>query len=115
MIDWTKPIQHVDGRPARLVCSDCDNIYSHIVLVRFHDGEAAYYCKSDGSANICQLIVNVPEPPKVHELWLNVYRYADETVAYTHSSRQIADAIIEQPENRIARIKVTFTEGQFDE
>lgn len=112
--DITKPVQTVDGRPARIICTDRKGNDAPIVaLVR--DGKVEcthYYCApridrylitvyGDEKANL----VNVPEEVTGY---VNIYPDGP-----PYSSRAEADSVAGS--NRIACVKVTFREGQFDE
>ncbi|MCP5364808.1 MAG: hypothetical protein H6905_06245 [Hyphomicrobiales bacterium] len=83
-IDFSKPLQTADGRPARLLCNDLkDERYSLVVAVEESEklGETAFTYTSDGRRRLGYpedenwALQNVPETMTVY---LNIYRYSDQ-------------------------------------
>lgn len=123
-VDWMKPVQTRDGYPIRVFCFDRvapSDGGGPIVGMVTKDGYG--YVRSwfvDGRQipcrETCEDAINVPVK---HEGYLNVYRHNNGsgepafTVGSESLTRKGADAIASP--SRIACVKVTFMEGQFDE
>lgn len=112
-VDWTKPIETVDGHSARVLATDLDSSFPVAVAVRNggNDHETVLLLHSDGSYTKGKppTIRNVPPDPIVR--YLNVYR--DGSInCVGHKSR--ADADDYKGQGRIACVRVEFKEGQFD-
>lgn len=111
--DPTKPVQTRDGRSARIICTDKKGEAPIVALVSAISGDSeitysffldgSFYC-DDGTYPLD--LVNTPEEKT---LWLNVYH--DGVV--NHLTKEVAERCAGQ--NRIACIKVTYKEGQFDD
>jgi hypothetical protein len=75
MVDWTKPIQTKDGRKARVICTDVNNVDYPIVCIIKVDGiEYPFPFTNNGNFHIGinglnNDIINVPEKRTV-EGWL---------------------------------------------
>ena len=114
MIDWTKPIRTKDGRPARLLGTIKDRRYPKCVaLLMIDDTEIvkifteAGNLYSSGEPSVSDL-KNVPVK---HVAYLNIY--ADGVAS--HLNRAVADAYAWPGLQRIACIRVEYTEGQYDD
>ena len=110
MLDLTKPVQTRDGRPVRILCTDGPEPYP---IVGYIDGntQPSSWQKS-GKYNQVRFatptdLVNVPTQGVV---WVNVYRDGGST---SWNTRIKADAATS--DDRIARVRVEYTDGQFDE
>ena len=116
-IDWSRPIETVDGKPCRVVCTDYKAKNPVIVLATHApnfrgDTESAYDVTEDGfKSNGQPFVRNVPEKFE-RTVWVNVHRDS----AYGYPSRISADGSGTSL-GRIACIKTTITGhvGQFDE
>ncbi len=111
-IDWTKPIQTKNGKPARYKGTRKSPKMIHCVL--YEDGDAEYFiyvnhvgmCYENGYPSRLD-IINVPAPKRSGTVWVNVYEGG---VCEVHNSRNIADS--EAGKNRLACVEVPWTEGQ---
>lgn len=112
-IDWTKPIETVDGHSVRVLATDLDSSFPVAVAVRNGgDGrETVLLLHSDGSyaKGKPPIIRNVPPAPIVR--YFNVCENNYFSVGY--NSRDEADE--DAGSGRIACVRVEFREGQFDE
>lgn len=111
-VDWSRPIQTRDGRPARLLGElnvKQGNPYKKVVAVISEYGthERAIICRSDGVAQ--RKGPRITNVPRKHVRWVNMYDYRD-GISGLYSSREAADrgAI----ESRIACIRIEFEEGE---
>ena len=115
-VDWTKPIQTRDGRPARVLCLDLrkgagdfaavavtDTDHTEFIWTRPLTGKAG-----DGESGID--IINVPEKRTVY---INFYEGGCPEVCRSRAAADV-EASKYSRLNRIACIKVEYTEGQFD-
>ena len=111
-LDLTKPVQTRDGRKVRLLCTDGPGEYPVIGIIEGRDdvcrwplnGRVAPY--GDLSVDL----INTPAAPRTFERWFNVYRSGDDD---GYNTRQEADGHVLT--GRIARKRVVFTEGEWDE
>ena len=112
-IDWTKPIETVDGQPARVLATDLAYHRPVVVAVaaKGADHEAVWLLTSEGSYDTDRplMVRNVPPAPVVR--YFNVYEH--DFVSAGHDSRAEADE--GAGPGRIACIRVELKEGQFDE
>ncbi|MDE2105110.1 MAG: hypothetical protein KGL39_48170 [Patescibacteria group bacterium] len=116
-LDLTKPMQTRDGRKARLLASDLKSQFQLVFVITDKDGNehvGERYADGRYSSGYDRPhdIINVPEPPKVHVEYRNCYQRGVLNY-YGYPSRVEADK--EAGPNRIACIRITWTEGQFDE
>ena len=114
-IDWTKPIRTVEGhRPARVICTDYRGGQGPIVIAFevLCQGEALTSVALDGSLCGRPYVENIPEVPIERELWVNVAAHG---FTETAGSKEHADALALSYSGRIARVRVRYHEGQFDE
>lgn len=71
MIDWTKPVEDEDGRPVRVLCTDCKGIYPVVLAIRgLNDGEIVERRPLSGLGN--PAIRNVIPKPVKREGWVNI-------------------------------------------
>ena len=116
MIDWDKPIEFrscLNGNwvPARLLGTldgrvGMDN---EVVVAYPSSSDAREYIASVGKQS--ELVRNVPEPKNTGEVWLNIY-------PGTSASHNTKDGAIRGSGNGftlLARKRVTWAEGEFDE
>ncbi len=110
--DPAKPVQTRDGRPARIVCTDTKSGNPILALVTLKDGQEVpmqfstngqTYKREEGAFDL----INIPETRTLY-----VHAYHDNAVG-VFQTREHAD--YRAVPGRIARVKVTYTEGQFDE
>ena len=110
MLDFNKPVQTRDGRKVRVLCTDGRG--DHPVVGYAACQNYLYSWRLSGhryntdETTITDLI-NVPETRVV---WVNVHP-VDKTTF--HATQEIADSWAEP--DRLARIRVPYTVGQFDE
>ena len=127
-LDLTKPVQTRDGRKVRVLCTDGPG---DLPVVGFIEGNVTttqwpvggeYY---GGELRDFDLI-NTPAIPRTFERWFNVYVSEDTpTVIHTlpRMNRKDSDAMsilaaehgTDSNFRRIARKRVVFTEGEWDE
>lgn len=128
-LDLTKPVQTRDGRKVRLLCTDGPKGRPVVGLVGDEDfpiswlSDGAYYV---GALESIYDLINTPATPRTFERWFNVYASEDTpTVILTlpRMNRKDADAMsilaaehgTDSNFRRIARKRVVFTEGEWDE
>lgn len=110
MIDWTKPVQTVDGRQVNIWTTDakCYGCYTVVGEVKTSDGWSRVSWTVNGKFNAIHHsaydLINIPQR---HTYWLNVYKNAPSRI---HESRDAADAAAW--EHRIACIKIEYEEGE---
>jgi hypothetical protein len=111
MVDWTKPIQTVGGRPARVLATDVVGAISHdvVLLVTVNHEEIIKRCRLDGTTVNGDYIINVPEK---RVIFVNMYPGSCAISHACHPSRGRAEE--SATENCIARVRVEYEEGQFD-
>jgi len=108
--DPTKPVQTRDDRQARIICADRKSErYPIVALVTDEEGcETTYYYTKDGSYLMHQIryldLINIP---KKKEGFLNIYRCGSVAL---HADKYLADK--RSLYDRIACIKITYTEGE---
>lgn len=113
MIDFTKPLRTRDGRKVRILCTDRKGWTPIVGLIIDDSGETIETWSSDGafkrdgSKNNPLDLVNSNDGT----FWVNVY--SGGVSGSTHTTREAADSWA--AEGRLARIKVLWREGQFDE
>ena len=107
-LDLTKLVMTRDGRKVELITTSGREPYSIIGYV--DDGVVEW--KNDGrrlSSHETRMdLVNVPEPKRVVDFWVNVYPYNYTNVA-THSTKE--DATHWADDTRIDCIHIRWTEG----
>lgn len=111
-IDWDKPLQTKNGRPARLLgtlAGTAPYDYRHAVAVTNRAGnrESILMYTDDGlhpDDNNC--LVNVPQK---RVKWVNCYPFGD-LGDCVHESREAADRNAHR--SRIACIRIEFEEGE---
>jgi len=124
-LNLEKPVQTRDGRKARIICTDAKftaSTYGQpiVALITTEEGPevAEHYCKDglhrDDSNDHHPLdLLNIPEEK---ELWAVVYE-----MDRSHINRSLdiyfdkSSATVMNQDNVVARIKVTYKEGQFDD
>lgn len=131
MLDLKKPLQTRDGREVKIfIMDDAPNGMGIVGIISGKINTCAegswfmsYWTKegiptnesflpfSDSSKDYASLI-NVPEKPKKHKVWVNIYpisTYIYRTV-YCYPSRESADK--NHDVDRIACVEVEFEEGE---
>lgn len=111
-IDWTKPIETMDGCPARVIATDIkgDCRFALAVTKESLPWEIVIQTDENGADWAQKPVVrNVPPAPVVR--YFNVY--SDCRVGVGHNTRKKAD--YNAMPDRIACVRVEFKEGQFDE
>lgn len=107
-------VQTRDGRPARIICTNRKGEFPIIALITEADGLESYlaytadgFLWSNKSPHSSDLI-NVPVK---HVWWLNIYN--GPTCGTLQPTKELADLnSLSNYYNRIACIKVSFTEGE---
>ena len=112
MIDINKKYRYRNGEEARILCVDSgDENYPVIALTI--EGQTSRHTKSGTLWNIeGQHIWDLVEVKDKKVLWLNVYNSPFE--GFIYREKECADDE-SYDEERIARIKVEYEKGQFDE
>ena len=110
MIDINKKYRYRNGEEARILCVDGgDENYPVIALTR--EGQTSRHTNSGALWNReGQHIWDLVEVKEKNVLWLNIYcQHKDDTwISKEEADKYSAD-------ERFARIKVTYEEGQFDD
>lgn len=98
-VDWSKPVQHLDGTLLRVLCTDAPGVYPVVTLTQ--DGGVIKYPLVTNRAS------NVPDK---RIRYINIYNTGN-----GHLTREDADASARYSHlERVACIKVEYTVGQFD-
>ena len=105
-LDLSKPVRTRDGRPARIICTDCrGSEYTLVALVTYNDGaeRPRRFTASGAFHNECTSLglVNVPEK---RSMWVNIYPYGRVCV---HETRASVDAGAEL-NSRLACVEITY-------
>lgn len=111
-IDWTKPIETMNGFPARVIATDIKGDRSILVAaLNVAGNENVYWLDSKGRGFLYRepSVRNVPPAPVVR--YFNFY--SDGAIGNDQESRKEADD--NAGPDRIACVRVEFTEGQFDD
>lgn len=117
-IDWTKPVRTVgDHRPVRVLCIDAKiTDYPVVALVADKGSGLEYTCTltSEGSefVGVHSHGVQVENVPETRVAYLNIY--PGKSGMCSHTTRKEADLAANGPD-RLACVRVEYTEGQFDE
>ena len=128
-LDLTKPVQTRDGRKVRVLCTDGPGEWPVIGIVDDgHDDVHRWPLNGRGGlwGDLSIDLINTPATPRTFERWFNVYASEDTpTVILTlpRMNRKDADAMsilaaehgTDSNFRRIARKRVVFTEGEWDE
>ena len=109
-INWYKPLRvKATGYSARVLCRDFKNIFGSryvVAVTNGHGHETTFYCRENDNR-----IENIPEK---REAWFNIHeRVPNAITGQFHPTKTSADSYAGQ--FRIARIKIEYEEGQFDE
>ena len=112
MVDWSKPIQTRDGRPARYLCEiKRKSLCTRLVAITTDGEEATMVVDMDGQTSgswgWALNIINVPPKKLTGEFWVNIY--PGNCSAGCHESKAEADCFAAS--NRIACKCVQWTEG----
>jgi hypothetical protein len=108
MIDWTKPVRHVETKePWRVLCTDRPRPYELVLLM---NSVGDTLCVSaDGKVGANSIAFeNIPER---REAWVNIYRRPPSSPeAHVHFTREEADN--RAGRSRIACIRIEYEEGE---
>lgn len=113
MLDWSKPIE-IDGKPARRISDRrTRSVYKYVILIDDGPDECVAYASENGE--VCGYHSRIVNVRQRYTGVVNVYREQRGIVSLGGflGSPEIADK--EASHGRIARIRVSFTEGQMDE
>ena len=114
-VDWTKPIQTRDGRPARLLGVLKGIRVGHVVAYEKDTSEFVLFRQSDGHSmfdvDSPSDIINVPPEPKRFVRWVNVYSNQDLITVHYDRVRADSSAL----GSRSGCRKIIITEGYDDE
>lgn len=102
MIDWTKPIETTDGKPARVL--------GEITVPPGHDRKVIAYKGNDGFEALSTVPLDgvswFRNKPAVQTVWVNAY---DDDLVVSVRSRAEADEIADS--DRLACLQITYTVG----
>ena len=111
-ISMDKKYKYRNGEPARVLCIDSSGLYPVISLDP--EGYTIKHISTGHFYGIDRMnAFDLIEVKEEKTLWLNVYPADYGLPDCVHGSKNAAD--LAAADGRIARIKITFTEGQFDE
>jgi len=112
--DPTKPIQTEDGRSARILCTDLNNLnWPLVVAVKNTDGrETVHVYKENGAKNVTGMsLENVPER---HSVWMNEYKKEKcHPFGGIRSSRSLCDDLCLTATERTAVIEIVYEDSKF--
>lgn len=117
-LDLTAPVQTREGNSVRILATNRKGRYPVVGLVLVGDREDLSSWTDDGrpheriAEELPGDLVNVPQQRTV---WVNVYGGKIGMSTLAHPSREAAEKAAIDSSTRIACIRVTYTEGQFDE
>ena len=76
-VDWSLPIQTVDGQPAKLVYTRSGHGDNYLVVTGHSTNEQAQWTNEEGGSFGKYSIRNVPEPPVKLEGWIGISEAMD--------------------------------------
>ena len=106
-IDWTKPVETLDGEPVRVLATDRPHGLYPIVVM--YDGGTVDTLTQDGQ-DFDDGTVIVRNAPERRFGYLNVYT---DRAGRVHLTRETADN--NAGPGRIACVRIEYTAGQFDD
>ena len=109
-----KPVQTVDGCAARIICFDAQTQDGYPIIALVKEGKTGEEnCRSFTirGENFCCTSKDLVMAPEEKVFYVNIYPEEDGCI---HHSRKTADRAASHG-NRIACVKVTYTEGQYDD
>ena len=118
-VDWTKPIQTRDGRPARVLCTDLGSEANCPVVVAVQSAASSAETVTQRPLNGRFYVIDKEHPsdiinvPEKRTVYINFY---EDGVRTTWNTREGADkeAASYTTLKRHSRVKVEYTVGQFD-
>ena len=123
-VDWSKPIQTRDGKKAELLkILKTNDPYPCIVAIEWKGNEEIIQVRKNGRylGSNCEDELDIINVPQKGELWVNIYKRSIDEGYFCgvgHKTKEESEKCKEVPFDGaicIARIKVEFEEGQFDE
>lgn len=116
-LDFTKPVQTRHGIPVEILRAGVNHPEYQVVGIRkYPDGsEAISTWTQEGKFNIFtkgQEALDLVQQPEEKTIWINIYS-GEGCCGFAYHSLEAAERASNNA--RTARVKVTFTEGQFDE
>jgi hypothetical protein len=109
MIDINKTYRYRNGEEARVICVDAPHNQWPVIAL---DGGGVITRHTDMGVSSWELDYDLIEVKEKKVLWLNVYESPFEGFIYRDRERSDDEAYDRE---RIARIRVEYEEGQFDE
>ncbi len=111
-IDWTRPLQTRDGKPARFLGTRKSTWGTHVVCIDAGESEEVWFANTNGDVphgGSCSPadIINVPAPKRSGTVWVNVF---EDGFAIGHTTRRAANMGTQS--NILACVEVPWTEGQ---
>ena len=117
MIDINKKYRYRNGEEARILC--VDRPVNICKVISMGESGAIVYHDSDGHSGHGMNEYDLIEVKEKKEQWLNIYRYDGEYYGYSQDTLQGAlsdhEKVMSNEGTLLARVKVTYDEGQFDE
>ena len=114
MIDINKKYRYRNGKEARILCVDRPIKMDMCLVLSMDPNGSVWY--HDENGRVCSdkidSLLDLIEVKDKKVLWLNVYNSPFEGFIYREKERADDESYDEE---RIARIKVEYEEGQFDE
>lgn len=118
-IDWTKPIETMDGRPARVLATDLKNdVYPVAVVVAYGENVSVWMYTREGRLSTLQPspsdLRNVQPQKFQHVRYVNVY---NDFLGHFCLTRADADCAGQLGNPRIACVRVVIEgeKGQYDD
>lgn len=110
-IDWTKPVQTINGKKVRVLCIDGpDKLFPVIGIVDNEPLRTYVFNLAGESAYPGLNLINIPVK---HTVWLNVYKDGfDGNYALLHQSKVKADRASGGSLSRLACVKIEYVEGE---
>jgi len=105
-----------DGREARVYATDGKGDWSIHGAVLWGDGWRSEWWTRDGRSSYTKSVADLM-PPK-RELWVNIHEWKDGVITVrNHKSKRDAELYgdADIADRTIARIRLEYTEGQFDD
>ncbi len=107
-IDMNKKYTYRSGGVARILCTDCPHAFP---VISMDEKGLTWHHTAEGTVHkVGELPHDLIEVPEKKELWINLYEHG---VFFCHQTKSSADERC--TDNRLARVKVVYVEGQYDE
>lgn len=120
-IDFTKPLETVEGVPFTLLSTDARGEFPIIGYINantrpcYFSLDGTYHGAHGDTSSPRYNLRNVQPKPAEAEVFINVYKRDDGTLRCTYVHESVAVADRNAAPSRVARMKVRIVEGRFDE